>query len=386
MGRIKHLLNRTFCSIKANGILTTVRRIKAWLIKRLVGSNYYKNKIYFDDAVLHLAFYPSGGLGDYIISKVILEEVLRITKCEVTIFADKLEFAKSIYGDVSEDFRLWYEYDIDAHKYDLALWVEHFVHVDSYKKSRVRDFSVELASKIEYILQHWDELYVDIEKQCWRERIQFERCRTLGLDRWTELRMNQAFKVERKNVCIPLDATYEDKWKKRFYGTKYITINYGADAMVANRSQLKLWTVENYEAFIKLMKDNYPNIEVVQLGTHDAKKLEGVDNYVLGKSLELTKFILKNSLCHIDCEGGLVHLATQLGTKCIVLFGPTPVHMYGYEQNINIVSPFCNNCMGLHELWAYDCYRKYDGNKCMESIIPEEVFREIKKVIKNENF
>jgi ADP-heptose:LPS heptosyltransferase len=50
---------------------------------------------------------------------------------------------------------------------------------------------------------------------------------------------------------------------------------------------------------------------------------------------------------HIDDEGGLVHMATALGTKCAVLFGPTPVGIFGYEQNINICADTCKECFGI---------------------------------------
>lgn len=113
--------------------------------------------------------------------------------------------------------------------------------------------------------------------------------------------------------------------------TKYITINFGADVMRIGQTQLKLWPKENLEKFVNIFKNAYPDYQVVQLGSADATRIKNVDIYVLGKSIELTKWILKKSSCHVDCEGGLVHLATQFGTKCIVIFGPTPVHMYGYK-------------------------------------------------------
>ncbi len=90
--------------------------------------------------------------------------------------------------------------------------------------------------------------------------------------------------------------------------------------------------------------------------------------------MEVTKWVLKKSLLHIDCEGGLVHLATQLGTKCIVLFGPTPINMYAYPQNINLVSPKCSNCMGTHKDWAFSCIKDLGHALCMYDLNPKEVF------------
>ena len=77
----------------------------------------------------------------------------------------------------------------------------------------------------------------------------------------------------------------------------------------------------------------------------------------MGESLELVKYVLKGSLLHIDCDSGLVHLATQLGTKCVVLFGQTSVWYFGYEQNINIVSKVCNSCY-FFGLRPYQMYQR----------------------------
>ena len=58
----------------------------------------------------------------------------------------------------------------------------------------------------------------------------------------------------------------------------------------------------------------FTKIRNVKTPTRGTPRSAGIDFYVLGESIELTKYILRDSLCHVDCEGGLVHLATQLGT------------------------------------------------------------------------
>ena len=378
------LTHKAINSIRTRGVSHTTKRIAYWMLGHTKDGGIIKE--FENDNMLHLAFYPSGGLGDYIISRVILEYVMQLADCDVTIYVDKLAFAKAIYGDITDKYKLWYEYDVEARYYDLALWVEHFVHVDFIRGQRVRAFSEELAEKCEYVkYKKWKELYIDIPEQWWRERIRFENCKVLGLDRWTELGMQGVFEISTHKVTIPMTPVDELKEDITIFEYPYITINYGSDVMVKDRKQLKLWSKEGYINLIKLIKTEYPKIQVYQLGDAKAEKIPCVDNYILGKDLEYIKHVLKNSLCHIDCEGGLVHLATQFDTKCVVLFGPTPVHMYGYPQNINIVSEYCSNCMGLHEMWAYDCYKGHDSSKCMEAISAERVFKEVKKVVGNED-
>ena len=89
--------------------------------------------------------------------------------------------------------------------------------------------------------------------------------------------------------------------------------------------------------------------------------------------MELTKYILKNSLLHVDIEGGPVHLASQLGTKCVVLFGAIEVDFLKYTQNINIVSEVCSPC---YFAWDTDSQCLLGGKEplCMLSITPQKVF------------
>lgn len=332
-----------------------------------------------DEEYITIAFYPTGGMGDYIISSKLIEELQEYSFCKITVFCEKIKFGEAIYGGRNGiTIEKYSKFELNRKSYDLAIEVEHFVHVLNMNDQRLKALAPQLYQRMKYIVDNWDELYINIPEQCYRERIQFERCRLLGLNRWTELRMGKAFEITDQRTMIPMNVIYENEWKKLGLNVKgYITINRGADQMRKGMEQLKLWPEEYYEEFIKLWKAQYPKIPIIQLGDSGCEALPGVGRAVLGQSLELTKWIIKNSFCHIDCEGGLVHLATQLGTKCIVLFGPTPVHMYGYEQNVNLVSSPCNNCMGLHDEWAYRCYRKDQKYKCMGSIVPQTVISAI---------
>ena len=75
-----------------------------------------------------------------------------------------------------------------------------------------------------------------------------------------------------------------------------------------------------------------------------------------------------------------MHLATQLGTKCAVLYGPTQVTYVGYPQNINIQAGTCHDCYGLYDNLDR-CARGLDEPECMYSITPEYVMENIKKYL-----
>ena len=215
--------------------------------------------------------------------------------------------------------------------------------------------------------------------------MQFERCRLLGLDRWTEQRMGAFLPIRSRKVYIPLLDRFEKMYLAQpFRGKRYITINYGADKMRPGQVQLKLWPKGHLREFVRQFKTVHPDILVLQLGAKDAEHIPCVDDYVLGESIELTKFILRDSLCHVDCEGGLVHLAHQFDTRSVVVFGPTPVHMYGYRENINLTSAKCQNCMGLHADWAYRCWREEKEPPCMYGIAPAAVLAGVEEILEEE--
>lgn len=377
-------INSAMEMIHREGIRNTFRRSCSIIEGKLLDNIpkiMRKGRMSPDDRI-SIAFYPTGGLGDYIVSAAILEELQSISQCYIDVYVENLMFGNAIYeqreGVSVEEYRY---FEKRRNTYDLALMIEHFIHVKNCNKKRLMALSPELYRKIQYIKSNWNDLYIDIHKQCWRERILFDRCKLLGLDRWTELRMGEAFAVRTKKVMIPLNEKYKEMWKSVLADDEpYITINCGAGIIKRDGTQLKTWSEKSWNEFVRKMKREFPSIHVVQIGAKNDKKIEGIDQSFLGQDLELIKWILKNSKAHIDCEGGLVHLATQLGTKCIVLFGPTPIHMYAYNQNINLLGQECGNCMGLHENWAYECIYK-TKQICMESIKVENVLAACKSIL-----
>ena len=120
------------------------------------------------------------------------------------------------------------------------------------------------------------------------------------------------------------------------------------------------------ENAISLLKTQFNNLKVVQVGMdYDASGsvLKGVDVYLVGKtsktSWEDVKILLNNALYHVDIDSDLVHLRKALKSgPSIVLFGPTPVEFWGYNDNINISSEGCHNCMELTDNWRMDCLQK----------------------------
>lgn len=332
------------------------------------------------DDILYISFYPTGGFGDYIISSKLLDEISKIVPCKIDVYCENVTFGKAVYEgrEKVEIFPINTFYS-QMWKYDLALKVEHFIHIEKQNANKITKINPIFMDKLNKLGHGYRTYYPDVEQQWFRENIHFRRCEIKGINRWTELSHEGIFKIEDQKTWIPMREEYKKRLQELGLNEKkYITLNRGADSMGRSKMQTKVWPLEHYNDFVMLFKNQYPDIEIVQVGASGNAKIRGVDKYILGESLEVTKWILKGSILHLDCEGGLVHLATQLDTKCAVVFGPTPKHFYEYPQNINMVYEGCNNCMGTHPEWAFECYKGLSEPECMYKVTPEIVMKNIK--------
>jgi ADP-heptose:LPS heptosyltransferase len=167
--------------------------------------------------------------------------------------------------------------------------------------------------------------------------------------------------------------------------TSYITLQRGLNHCDKLCDSTKLWPIYHYEKFIELFHQKYPSIKIVQLGhsPNTCRSLSGVDINLIGKtSLSEVAVLLKHSLFHLDGEAGMVHMKKFLNGRSIVLFGPTPVEVFGYPENINITSNGCHSwCEWVSNDWSKTCLRGFKEAPCMASIAPGMVMEAADKIL-----
>jgi ADP-heptose:LPS heptosyltransferase len=111
----------------------------------------------------------------------------------------------------------------------------------------------------------------------------------------------------------------------------------------------------------------------------------GIDINLVGKTdMERVKMLLKNSLVHIDGEGGFTHLRRALnGGKSIVFFGATSREFFGYKGNENLKGNGCDHpCEWLTKDWLNHCPRGYIEPPCMTSITPAMAMNAFRGIVK----
>ena len=170
-------------------------------------------------------------------------------------------------------------------------------------------------------------------------------------------------------------------------GCKYITIQRGVGVCDYNQNgySTRIWPIKHYNQLVAMLKQEYPDYKIVQVGADTCIQIDNIDLNLCGKtSFAEMLVILQNSLLHIDGECGMVHLRHFLGAKpSVVLFGPTNEKFYGYEENINMANRPCGgSCEWLHANWRDFCM--FDGAlpMCQQNLNPTNVFARIKEVLK----
>jgi ADP-heptose:LPS heptosyltransferase len=168
---------------------------------------------------------------------------------------------------------------------------------------------------------------------------------------------------------------------------RYVTVHHGFDlkhlparTRETDYASTKNISIEQWQQIVALIRKE--GLEVIQLGIVEEEKIAGVTHCLNGQtSFEETGLLIKHSLCHVDTEGGLVHLANAVHGRSVVLFGPTPVEFFGYRQNINLEPAGCKACWFVTQTWLIQCARHTDGPECMRGHSPSSVADAAKTII-----
>jgi hypothetical protein len=149
-------------------------------------------------------------------------------------------------------------------------------------------------------------------------------------------------------------------------GRRYITVHNGFDTgfLISGKRATKCYP--HFGAVVARLKEELPDVLFVQLGAKTSENIDACDiNLVNKTSLPEAAGLIAGAELHIDNEGGLVHVASCLGRRAAVVFGPTPADFFGYEHNINIAPPVCGNCWWMKTTWMDICPKGYAAPKCM---------------------
>jgi ADP-heptose:LPS heptosyltransferase len=79
------------------------------------------------------------------------------------------------------------------------------------------------------------------------------------------------------------------------------------------------------------------NIYVIQIGTVGENKIEGVDEFIIGKPLKELEKLIKECNVWISVDNFFQHFAWLNNKQGIVLFGQSDPEIFGHKENINLL-------------------------------------------------
>ena len=372
-------------------LIKLYRKLRLELKKHSLKQEFDKKKLFSDSSSsIFICISITGGIGDVIciarwirqvkehFGMLIIIDVF-FTSPEMTRFILQPIGVRDVFSDLI--FRR------SSSAYDAVLTVNQFVisHESKFKTERILSIIPEFNYFIKNINKSLIPYQKYIEYHPELDGLFADLLVEQGLTRKDFLSVISGF--DAPNSKLPFELPDELFLKEiGLNDSQYITIHDGWEVNVKQTSvrSTKSYPVDLFARAIVLIKKQYPSIKIVQVGSNTDYVIEGVDiNLLELTNLAQCALILKQAKAHIDTESGLVHLATSLGTSCVVMFGPTNISYYGYAENINIKPKECGNCMHVTDTWMESCPLNYTPIKCMPSILPNEILMAMSEIISN---
>lgn len=169
---------------------------------------------------------------------------------------------------------------------------------------------------------------------------------------------------------------------------KYILINVNASDLRIERR----WGQKNFIALINTLKVNYPNHQLVLIGSPGERDYvasicddipsDTVLNLAGQTSLKELLSVIKNASLVITNDTGPMHMASALGVSTVALFGPCSPDQYAVHNKVIPVyqNLYCSPC--VHEFDVPPCH---GDNQCMKQIRLESVMDAVVKALSDQS-
>lgn len=331
---------------------------------------------------LRILVHINGGLGDALCTRNLLNSIREICpadKVEIYFCCKNKEIFDTFFKKENlADFYISRGYFL--RNFDLVLSGCTYLEYERFDKTKISRLAPQFLPVLEKGLQRQKEYNFFIKGDPYTDKLLTEKMISLCLNRINTPLFFAGFEKQDTPLTLKtVDKQTLNKYKLK--GKKYIVIHYeNCEKKIKDFDPTRPWPKNNWENFLKLFKQNYPDILTVQIGGKIA--LPSVDICLCNKTnLEELTQIINSAVFFIGGEGGLAHLAGFLKKKGIVLYGPNSEKFLSYPQNINLNSNICTSCIWVTKHWRSACPLGYKTAPCMLAITPEKVMAEVKKLL-----
>lgn len=330
--------------------------------------------------VLRVLVHIRGGIGDVAMTRIFIKKLREtIPQAEISFCFDSKAVTEMIFSDGLID--RYQDCRYHPKDYDLVISGCHLLMFDYYDRERLARLAphflpaFERGLAIQRCFKDFARYTPYLDGALAEIAVAHGGSRVQNLGWFTGLEVGQNDHAE---IQLSDQAARQTLDKLDLAGKKYITIHDGINTNTDTSlgHPTRCWPQENWREFVRLFKQAFPNILVVQLGGSKSRVFDFADISLVGKTaVGDLPYVLDNALLHVDGESGIVHLANLTRTKSVVMFGPSKAQYLGYARNTNISSPVCGGCMNISKYWMTQCLLGYPREKqCLAAISPKQVF------------
>ncbi|MDR1396694.1 MAG: hypothetical protein LBJ14_03055 [Desulfarculales bacterium] len=332
------------------------------------------------DEILKIAIVSWGGLGDHLMATLLI-------KCAKKMLPDNLQI--DLYVSLTRLFEVMPFIDNvrspanfrPDNEYDVVMSGGNFFCIDKVSLEKVKRFSPLLYHYYEDMILHFDKVFSYRDSSSSARFLQY--CRLLGKNRVEQCNIHGILPFDRYSPTYlqfppqALSVLSDNGLTANSFITVCTVVN------VDYKNSPKLYPVEYFDKLCEMIRRVYPGVLIVRIGESDEDgALNNVDLNLCGRTtlFELCA-LLKHSVLHIGCEGGLIHLKHFLNGKSCCIFGATVPEIYGYDENINFRSDEPKNCaFGCehvnHDWTNSGCMLNFNSQypPCTTALKPETVY------------
>jgi 2-polyprenyl-3-methyl-5-hydroxy-6-metoxy-1,4-benzoquinol methylase len=345
-----------------------------------------------NDKILRVAVHGTGSLGDFCTHALFIQEFYRQHgPMQIDFFSHpkKVADAKFLFArarHVQNVLNMVYLPALE-HRYDLIIHIRFLVKYHIVNHARVLEHSPDLLNSIGVAQGRFEPFTLYFDHHPLLDGLMARSVGLKGMNLADMVAYVGNVSIDRKTTPLVVpDLTASScigRWG--LADKRYITVHDGFDTsfVPAGESVTKCWPIGHWNKLVADLKDEFPDIAIVQIGTVTGRKIDNVDLDLRNKTtLEEVTWIIKNSSLHIDGESGMVRLAHALHTKSAVLFGPTSKSFFSFDSNINLSSSVCGDCWWSTSDWLSQCPRELAVPECMDALTPQRVFQQVKSYLK----
>ena len=347
-----------------------------------------------DDSPIAIAFLLTGSLGDHIAGARFVRDLSKHAGPFVfDVYSSRPAAARWLFSTFS-NCRACYDeatsWDQNRQGYPLGLWVMQFVSIDRdcYDPARVRAANSVLAEVAETIDKAEGQYELFIANTPRTDSLLARRAHFMGVGRNRISHNIAGLSYGGDEIDVgSLNGVLE---RFELDGKRYITVHNGFDVdysflakdVLVPEPDRSTRAYQGFDKVISTLKGEYRDIAVVQVGGQSSLPIPRADvNLINRTSLGETAELLRGAMLHLDSEGGLVHLASAVGTRCAVVFGPTPVAYFAYKDNINLPPPVCGDCWWATEDWQTNCPKGMLRPQCLSERTPDSIVEAVRPAL-----